>query len=117
MQRFFGEFENEESVIGAFEIPDHELEDAEIIVALYSCEDYSGSALVLFRRGGQLFEVHGSHCSCNGLEGQWEPEPTSEADLWRELKNGAWDDFEGAMIPAVFAAIWGINADGAHSFS
>ena len=34
-------------------------------------------ALVFFERGGMLFEVHASHCSCYDLEGQWEPEETT----------------------------------------
>lgn len=38
---------------------------------------YSGSAVVIFRRDDKLFEVHGSHCSCMGLEEQWEPEETT----------------------------------------
>ena len=48
-----------------------------ILLAAYYDEDYEGDAYVLFERGGKLWEVHGSHCSCNGLEGQWDPEETS----------------------------------------
>jgi len=43
----------------------------EVVFACYTYEDYSGRAMVLYTRNGQLFEVEGSHCSCNGLEGQW----------------------------------------------
>lgn len=35
---------------------------------------YEGEAFVLFAKGGKLYEVYGSHCSCYGLENQWEPE-------------------------------------------
>jgi len=37
-------------------------------------EDYSGSADVLYRDGNTYFYVSGSHCSCYGLEDNWEPE-------------------------------------------
>lgn len=48
--------------------------DVNILLAFYEYEDYEGDAYVLFEQQGQLFEVHGSHCSCYGLENQWEPE-------------------------------------------
>jgi len=54
-----------------------------VIAALYGKEDYEGSAFVLLIKEGKLYEVHGSHCSCNGLEGMWEEEPTSIAALRR----------------------------------
>lgn len=55
--------------------------DDEILVAEYTYEDYSGSALVLYERGGRLYEVQGGHCSCYGLEDQWSPEETSWAAI------------------------------------
>lgn len=49
-----------------------------ILYAEYTYEDYNGDAYVLFMdEQGNLYEVYGSHCSCYGLEGQWEPEPTT----------------------------------------
>ena len=75
MSVYFENFDDKEDVIGAFEV--HEpLDDANILFAWYEYEDYNGNAYVLFERGGKLFEVHGGHCSCYGLEGQWEPEET-----------------------------------------
>jgi len=38
---------------------------------------------VLFKRGGKLYDVNGSHCSCFGLEDQWLPEETTVAALYR----------------------------------
>jgi len=55
--------------------------DSEVIFASYGGGSYEGDAFVLFERSGKLFEVHGSHCSCNGLEGQWKPEETTWAAL------------------------------------
>lgn len=74
MGQFFGEFEDEHDVISKFEVPPGTF-DGVILVAQYSFECYDGSADVLFRGAdGFLYEVHGSHCSCFGLENQWEPE-------------------------------------------
>ena len=57
--------------------------DAEIVYAGYTYEDYSGDALVVFRRDGKWFENHDGHCSCYGLE-NWAPEETTpEAILMR----------------------------------
>lgn len=70
-----------------------ELADDEVIYAEYTYEDYSGRAWVLYQRGGTLYEAFGSHCSCHGLEGQWEPEETTlEAIMMRPL--------EGWLVPA-----------------
>ena len=63
-------------------------EGVEVLLASYSYEDYSGLAFVLFRKGGELFEVNGSHCSCYGLEDQWEPEQTTVAALRYRLDQG-----------------------------
>lgn len=52
-----------------------------ILYAEYTYECYDGSAFVLYEQDGKLFEVHGGHCSCYGLEGQWAPEETSWAAL------------------------------------
>lgn len=62
--------------------------DIHILVACYTYEDYSGNAFVLFEKDNKLFEVNGSHCSCNGLEGQWEPEEVSHAELKHRVKEG-----------------------------
>ena len=53
----------------------------ELLFASYGGGSYEGDATVVFRRDGKLYEVSGSHCSCYGLEGQWEPEETSIAAL------------------------------------
>lgn len=62
--------------------------DCEFIFAAYDQGNYEGEALVLFRSGDKLFEVNGGHCSCCGLEGQWEPEETTVAALRHRVENG-----------------------------
>lgn len=81
-----------QGVISDFQINESALDGAEIIVASYTYEDYSGSAYVLFRRDGKLFEVHGGHCSCYGLEGQWEPEETTKEAILHRLDKGTWGE-------------------------
>lgn len=86
MSIYYGDFGCLEDVVSQFDIQISDLDGAEILFAYYMYEDYSGTAFVLFRRDGKLYEVNGGHCSCYGLEGQWEPEETFvEAILERKL--------------------------------
>jgi hypothetical protein len=55
------------------------LSNENILFAGYGYECYEGNAYVLFEQDGKLYEVEGGHCSCYGLEGQWDPvEATKE---------------------------------------
>lgn len=90
MTKYFGQFTDRESVAraffdgewnDAFEVPPDFPSEDEMLFASYETPGYEGYALVLVEREGQLFEVHGSHCSCYGLEGQWQPEATSWSAL------------------------------------
>lgn len=65
-----------------------EFKGAEILLASYGTPSYEGYAFVLFRRDGKLFEVNGSHCSCYGLEGQWDPEEVTADELRHRIKEG-----------------------------
>lgn len=64
-------------------------EPEDVFIAVYEPGDYSGRAFALFLHEGKLYEVHGSHCSCNGLEECWDP---SETD-WATLKMRDWSDW------------------------
>jgi hypothetical protein len=77
MPIYFGLFSSIDDVIHEFEIASSELKDAEIIYAEYDTANYEGDAFVIFVRDGLIFEVHGSHCSCRGLENCWSPEQVS----------------------------------------
>jgi len=66
-----------------------EMETAHILFAWYGNGSYDGSAFVLFYRDGELYEVHGNHCSCYGLEGQWKPELTSVGALMHHINEGS----------------------------
>lgn len=63
-------------------------ESVNILFASYNNESYSGDAFVLIEKNGKLYEVNGSHCSCYGLEGQWEPEETNLEALKHRLIEG-----------------------------
>jgi hypothetical protein len=65
-----------------------------ILFASYSYANYSGDAWVLFEQDGKLYEVNGSHCSCYGLEGQWEPEEVLLDELENRLLNGTFGEDE-----------------------
>lgn len=73
-----------------FDLLDVDLEGVDILLASYTYEDYDGTAFVLFLKDGKLFEVHGSHCSCYGLEGQWDPEETTVEALRKTLEGERW---------------------------
>ena len=68
-----------------FEIDDSDLEDVEIIYAQYETGCYEGSCVVLFKKEGKLFLIEASHCSCYGLEDQWDAVEITEKSLKKEI--------------------------------
>lgn len=96
----FDGFDNAADVAASFQVSEAQVDG--IIAALYGCESYEGSAFILLVREGKLYEVHGSHCSCFGLEGQWDEEPeetTVEALRKRDslIPSGCESDTKGRM--------------------
>jgi hypothetical protein len=65
-----------------------EFKGVEILLASYITGNYEGTSFVLFRRDGKLYEVNAYHCSCFGLEGQWDPEEVTKEELSYRLKEG-----------------------------
>lgn len=101
-RRYFGEFTDRDSVLKEFskgkynydtgkydqvDIPGFP-EDGQILFADYSSGGYDGHVRVIYQEpDGELKIVDGGHCSCYGLEDQWEPKPTTRAALgmmWRD---------------------------------
>src|SRR5687768_16277755 len=69
---------------------EQKLSKLEVLIAYESVGDYGcdSSSYFLFKDGeGNLFEIHGSHCSCYGFEGQFELEPTTIKALNYRLDN------------------------------
>lgn len=91
---FYGRWDSKEDVARDFASSYGELDqnvlNADIIFAAYDTPDYEGYAMVLLRENGKLFEVHGSHCSCYGLEGQWEPEEVEPEVLLERVERASW---------------------------
>jgi hypothetical protein len=79
MKIFYENFASAQDVFREFAISPED--GIEFIYASYDTPQYEGYAHVIFRRDNKLYEVNGSHCSCNGLEDQWVPEETSLAAL------------------------------------
>lgn len=71
---YTGNFENWAGVMAAFEVKPALPEPEQVYGASYDIDGYEGSADVVYRHGDRVFWNHGSHCSCYGLEGQWDPE-------------------------------------------
>lgn len=85
--------------------------DIKILLAKYSSYSYEGEAFVLFTKGGRLYEVHGSHCSCYGLEGQWDPEPVNIKEMKNRLINGNLGDgwYEDGKFNKELAKLLGVK--------
>jgi hypothetical protein len=95
---------NKQDIACAFSEDESILDGCKVLFAVYKQEDYEGSALVIFTKDDKLFEVSGSHCSCNGLEGQWAPEETSlEAIRMRDFSYYGFNgDVENLLVDLVF---------------
>jgi hypothetical protein len=78
---FLGNFSCAEDVWREYEASPQDYPDIYFIYADYDTGDYQGASLVIFVRDGKLYEVNGSHCSCNGMEGLFEPEETTFSAL------------------------------------
>lgn len=93
---YLNRFANNADIISAYEAPQDALDDANVLIAWYGDGSYCGASFVLYECAGKLYEVNGSHCSYNGLEGQWEPEETT----WEALSKrnfGVYYDGESEM--------------------
>lgn len=84
--------EIKQEIINVFKIPKETLENFDVIIWDYTNEYYQGSAFLLLRdkNTNKLYEVYGSHsshCSCHGLEGQFELEEVTKKELMFRLEN------------------------------
>lgn len=98
---FLNNFDEQHDVESNYGLTEGELDGCQFIIADYTYENYSGSSFVLFVLNGQLYENHGSHCSCYGLEGQWSPEETSIEELEGRLDRGGLGEYEYVLREAL----------------
>lgn len=96
-----------EGMMADFNISESDLEGADILLADYTYEDYSGSAFVLFVRGGKLYEVNAGHCSCHGLSEcdfsgdsttQFQPEETTKEAILKRIDHYDFDSCRDVLI-------------------
>ena len=105
MKRYFQNWKNVEEVLNDFRT-DAPLKDEEVLFAWYGYGDYCGDARVLFQRDGKLYEVSAGHCSCYGLEDQWNPtEVTWEQLAMRPVSEYRSYDDAGNEAKTAFAAL------------
>lgn len=64
-------------------------DNCDIIYAEYNHEGYEGDCFVLFKKDGKMYWNFGSHCSCYGLEGQWDPEEVTVEEIKFRIDNGS----------------------------
>lgn len=97
-----------EHLVEQYGADEKELKKFDILVAYESVGswgcDSSSWFLLRNKETGQLFENHGSHCSCYGFEGQWGPEPATLEYLKSDkfyFSTGGYDSDEGGNKAAV----------------
>ena len=77
----FTEGEIREHFLSEYEAKKEDIDKFDILIAYESVGswgcDSSSFFLLRDRETNELYENHGSHCSCYGFEGQFEPEKTS----------------------------------------
>lgn len=100
MKRIFGRWQDVDAIrtdFGDYDQPSPVPADLDVVFAAYGGGSYDGTAVVVFRQGGKLWEVHGSHCSCMGLEHQWKPEEATVESLAKTVTEevvGKYSDYE-----------------------
>lgn len=68
--------------------------EPEVIYAgYYDDYGYSGDAVVLYKEDGKLWYVDGGHCSCYGLEGQWDPDEVTVEQITHMIKESKYGYF------------------------
>ena len=79
-------------IVADYEVDRAVVDKFDILVAYESVGswgcDSSSWFLLRDRETGKLFEINGSHCSCYGFEGQFEPEETNVAALQHRAEKG-----------------------------
>ena len=88
MNVFLEGFDNLEAVHSGYSIDPAVTKGYDVVVAVYNHEGYEGDAYVLWHRDGQYYESFGSHCSCYGLEEQFDFQDTAEVALKHRFLKG-----------------------------
>lgn len=86
MEVYRGSFDSWADVQREFQMDVPEPDD--VIYAEYDTPCYDGYANVIYRNGDRYYWAYGSHCSCYGLEEQWDPEEYDGRSLIEVLRRG-----------------------------
>lgn len=85
MSVYLEEFNNWNDVLQEFALPANTPEPADVFAA-YEIDSNEGYAVVIIRKPNNLFDViEGYHCSCYGLEGQFEPTEDVPLDALKKM--------------------------------
>lgn len=104
-QKFFGSFGSALDVAKCFEVDISVIESIDLIAAVYDIDGYEGSAVVLFKKDGNLFCVTAGHCSCFGLENDgWEPKEITFDYLKKWVENMPCDFYDAVNCVRKFVA-------------
>lgn len=100
---YLGIFTDWDSVMRYFNVKP-QLQEPNYVYAFYDIEYYSGEAFVIYSDDGETFKfVAGSHCSCYGLENQWEPETYSASEFIGLVKDAMRYEIPIKQTPHVLA--------------
>jgi hypothetical protein len=83
----YGEIKQEDIYVSNEKLKNMEVLIAYESVGSWGC-DSSSFFLLRNKKTGKLFEIHGSHCSCYGFEGQLDLEETDIVTLKERNKKG-----------------------------
>lgn len=83
MKVYTGAFSDWQDVISEFDI---DATEPKHVFASYDIDGYEGDAFVVFSNGDGWKFVTGSHCSCYGMEGQWDEEDFYLEDYFEAKK-------------------------------
>lgn len=97
---YLGAWGSRADIAESFAIPPRAIR-GRVLVAWYWMDYYEGYAVVIGAVADRLWIVSASHCSCHGLEGQWQPEAT---DLEVLRRRQWWGDPSAAVIVGVLDA-------------
>jgi hypothetical protein len=118
------EKEIKEHLVSSYEADSDEVEKYQVLVAYESVGDYgcdsSSYFLLKDKKTKKLYETSGSHCSCNGFEGQFTPEETTLDYLKSDkfyMCSGGYDSDSNGNISMVKEYIQGMKkANGSGKF-
>lgn len=81
-------FDDLDNICKEFRIERSELDEYEVLFAQYGIDGWEGTSILFLTKEGKLFINDASHCSCYGLEGQFDPSETTKEAMMLQLTRG-----------------------------